>query len=705
MLVMMAQHAATIDHRLGYVAATPGIGVDGTVATRTGRLGSVDATPRACAPGLHLVGQAVHVFTAQVGAGGSTTHTCRLGSVDATPGACAPGLRIGGQAVQAFAAKVDDDCKAAAITCRPGSVDATPGAYAPDLRSVWPDSALAAQVVDAGTATTQAGRQGYVNATPYAGAPALNPVRIAHFALDAQVGGDDTATAQVCCLGPVDAADNACTLGLQVVGLAVYAFDAQVCAASASSTYTCGSGSVDATPGASTPSLLMVGQAIQTLAAEVSDGRKTTTLTRVTGPADATPGACSSGLQHVSPADRALDALAAWQVEAGESTEASGFVAVKPDIPARALVCGVSVRRPVPDSLPGQQAEHSLVAPPHTAGNSASLVRVHSRAAHDVPQPTSDSDNGIVFAVAALNCYAHRLVLFPLLGTHMSGSTEPVTAYLQQINALVCAAGPLPVADEWAPIFWGLDQAWSRAHQQALTTQTFLSTLSTFMMVKGQIQPSSMEANYVRDIARSVAKVRLGMLLDKGPNYGLEQASKTQEQAEGARSAATSTEGTHAPQLAAAADLPPAERLAALDMAIANLAQAEQDGNHALNEAVAEAEVAQPSCSTDSFGGALGYRSSRVNCSGLLPTMFSKVTPLIGPGRLAALRTAARQTADRPAECGSEALNTNPLRLRRSAVIRALSLSLPCGHHCALDRARQGHLPVTYQQRSVPFRC
>ena len=87
----------------------------------------------------------------------------------------------------------------------------------------------------------------------------------------------------------------------------------------------------------------------------------------------------------------------------------------------------------------------------------------------------------------------------------MSSSPKPVTAYLQRINELVRAAGPLPEADEWAPIFLGLDQAWDEAHKQELTTQNFLTTLSTFIMVQGQIPPSSWEADHVREIARSEA--------------------------------------------------------------------------------------------------------------------------------------------------------------------------------------------------------
>ena len=52
------------------------------------------------------------------------------------------------------------------------------------------------------------------------------------------------------------------------------------------------------------------------------------------------------------------------------------------------------------------------------------------------------------------------------------------------------------------PLSGGLIRRGSRHTRR----QTFLSTLSTFMMVKGQVRPSSTEAQYVRDIARDVAR-------------------------------------------------------------------------------------------------------------------------------------------------------------------------------------------------------
>ena len=710
--------AATHTYRLGSVDATPGVGDDGIAATHTGRLWSVDATPGACAPDLHLVGLATHAFAAQVGDDSTaTTYACRLGSVDATPGAYAPGLHLVGQAVHAFAAQVGADGTTPTHACRLGSVDATPGACAPDLHLV-------------GLATR---------------------------AFAAQVGNDNTASTHDCRMGSVDTTPGACAPGLHLVGQVDHASAAQVGADGTTSTHTRRLGSVDATPGACAPGLHIVGQAVHAFAAKVGDDGTTTTHTCRQGSVDATPGACASGLHLVGQADHIFAAPAARQVDAGGSVDAtprqlaqfhkypvlrllfaqvSGSVAATPDNSARALECRVPAGRLVHKSRSGQQAGYVVTASPHAAGTSASLTYVHSYTVCGAPWNTSDSKNGIDPAVAALNQCEHRPVRTHLLGTpDMSSSPKPVTAYLQQINELVCAAGPLPVADEWAPIFRGLDQAWNMAHQQALTTQSFLSTLSTFMMVKGQIPPSSREADHVRDIAHSVAKVRLGMMLDKGPSYGLGQEDRTQAQTEGTRCTATSTTVANAPLLVPAADLlPPTERLAALEMAIANLEQTEPDGTSALCTALAETEEAPQARSTDSLGGALSHRLARVSCLSLSPDTFLQVIPLTRPGRLAVLRTAAhcpaRWAADSFAEYGSEVVSTDRSCLQRQgkgsglgllpecaqrssirfAVIRTPSFYFtPCGHHCALGRAKQGprfrptcHTPSISRNFQVP---
>ena len=237
--------------------------------------------------------------------------------------------------------------------------------------------------------------------------------------------------------------------------------------------------------------------------------------------------------------------------------------------------------------------------PPNIACSSASTTQESRRNASGHLWIASYSAKGSDSAVTAQNSQVHNSVSSPLPATQgMSGSTEPVTAYLQRINDTVCEAGPIPVAGEWAPIFWGLDQAWLKAHKEALTTQTFLSTLSTFMMVKGQVRPSSTEAQYVRDIARNVAKVRLGLMLDKGPHYGLGKDGGTQ--------ASTEAGGAQEPE-STADPLPPAERLAALDMAIVNLGQANRDDDHALSKAIIGTERALQTRGTDSLGGTLSW--------------------------------------------------------------------------------------------------
>ena len=176
-------------------------GDDGTAASHNHRLGSVDATPRASAGGT------------------STTHSCRFGSVDATPGAV-------------------HDCQATAIPCRRGSVDATPGASAPDLRSVRSAIAFVAQVSNAGAATTQAGRLEFVNTTPYVCAGSTSSSYTGSLgSVDATPGADDdgTVTETTRRLGSVDATPGAYAPDRRSVGPAC-APAAQVIAAGTATT-------------------------------------------------------------------------------------------------------------------------------------------------------------------------------------------------------------------------------------------------------------------------------------------------------------------------------------------------------------------------------------------------------------------------------------------------------------------------------------
>ena len=228
----------------------------------------------------------------------------------------------------------------------------------------------------------------------------------------------------------MDATPRASTPVLRLVGQAAQDFAAQVCADSAISTHTCNMGYVDATPGASAPGLHIVGTETPVFTTQVGECA-TAALACRKGSVVATPGACASGLHSLSEVDNALAAPATRQVGAGGSVEAtpkwlaqiprysiirpflaqvSGFVAATPANSVRAPECGVHAGLLAHDSLREPQAEYGATAPPHTASNSASLARGHSCAACVVPWPTSDSQNGIESAVAALTYYVQRPV-------------------------------------------------------------------------------------------------------------------------------------------------------------------------------------------------------------------------------------------------------------------------------------------------------
>ena len=92
------------------------------------------------------------------------------------------------------------------------------------------------------------------------------------------------------------------------------------------------------------------------------------------------------------------------------------------------------------DATPDTPERYAVTSPSRAAGSSALLVRVRSY--------------GIDSAAVAPKHYVRRTVEIQVLGSlDMSSSPKLVTADLERINELVRAAGPLPEADERAPIF------------------------------------------------------------------------------------------------------------------------------------------------------------------------------------------------------------------------------------------------------------
>ena len=173
-------------------------------------------------------------------------------------------------------------------------------------------------------------------------------------------------------------------------------------------------------------------------------------------------------------------------------------------------------------------------------------------------------------------------------------------------------------------------------------------------------------------------------MLDKGPHYGLGKDGETQ--------ASTAVGGTQQPE-STADPLPPAERLAALDMAINNLEQANRDDDHALSKALLGTDRALQTRGTGSPGGTLSCRLTGTTCFGLASSTFLQVTPLLDLGRSAVFRTAARYPATVAADgltvCATEVrpagLSTFLMRL---AVVRTHAISPLCGRFRAFCRAR-----------------
>ena len=156
-----------------------------------------------------------------------------------------------------------------------------------------------------------------------------------------------------------------------------------------------------------------------------------------------------------------------------------------------------------------------------------------------------------------------------------------------------------------------------------------------------------------------------------------------------------------------------AERLAALDMAIVNLGQANRDDDHALSKAIIGTERAPQTRGTDSLGGALSCRLTGTTCFGRASSTFLQVMPLLDLGRSAAFRTAARYPATVAADgltvCATEVRLADMSTFLRFAVIRTHAFSPLCVRFRTFCRARpasqsepSGLMPAVPHYSQVP---
>ena len=160
------------------------------------------------------------------------------------------------------------------------------------------------------------------------------------------------------------------------------------------------------------------------------------------------------------------------------------------------------------------------------------------------------------------------------VGPTMSGDRHPsVTESLSCLREVLCRKGPLPPAADVAPLFLTLDKAWEAAHGTGLSTPEFRHHLTSFIQVRECVAPSSFEGSCIQEAVASMARVRIGLLANQGPQYGVTEASQSAKLGE-----STEEEGT---QRSPEEDrLSQSERLVALTMALESLEAQVRDGTN-----------------------------------------------------------------------------------------------------------------------------
>ena len=162
-------------------------------------------------------------------------------------------------------------------------------------------------------------------------------------------------------------------------------------------------------------------------------------------------------------------------------------------------------------------------------------------------------------------------------GPEKATTAMSVTAFLQRMTDWVSSDAPLPDHSAWAPVFYGLDQAWARTHGQTLSTPRFVQTLTTYILIQKQVAPSSDSAVHIREVVNSVAKVRIKLLHARGDTYGMTPAGSEQV-----------PQGTSTGATASADQLSPAERLSLLTEVLTDMEAAYQDRVNRLHKDLAE---------------------------------------------------------------------------------------------------------------------
>ena len=348
-------------------------------------------------------------------------------------------------------------------------------------------------------------------------------------------------------------------------------------------------------------------------------------------------------------------------------------VVATPDAAAGALECGAPLGGQFTRSTVFQvnaqmlsQCVHGsgyVGDPPHPFVSTSELLNLQvgsldSGTAWQTPDSSDVADSA---PVAPYRSRPTPLLVVPV--SAMSGHPPTVTEALSKIHLKVTAPGPLPPAEDFAPLFRDLDLVWRSTHTQELSTPAFILHLSNYVMIQERVTPSSQEGASIKDTVGSIARVRLGLLVSQGTTYGAElhQAASDQgaEIQTGDRSETQATDR-----------LPPSERLMALNMALETYEHIMRTGAM-LSQALADV-------------GNLNPPSSR-------PGKAPQKSPVWYAELRATVPGSARFTGVRPAENVAELDMAASHRLQRSAVIHQLLSGMSAdGHYCSRGSARPG---------------
>ena len=301
--------------------------------------------------------------------------------------------------------------------------------------------------------------------------------------------------------------------------------------------------------------------------------------------------------------------------------------------------------------------------PPHPFVSTSELLNLQvgsldSGTAWQTPDSSDVADSA---PVAPYRSRPTPLLVVPV--SAMSGHPPTVTEALSKIHLKVTAPGPLPPAEDFAPLFRDLDLVWRSTHTQELSTPAFILHLSNYVMIQERVTPSSQEGASIKDTVGSIARVRLGLLVSQGTTYGAELRQAASDQGReiqtGDRSETQATDR-----------LPPSERLMALNMALETYEHIMRTGA-VLSQALADVGNLNPPSSRP---GKAPQKS---------PVWYAELRTTV-PG-------SARFTGVRPAENVAELDMAASHRLQRSAVIHQLLSGMSAdGHYCSRGSARPG---------------